>query len=64
MRLGGSVSPIADSAAARQKASEGDARDGGAHGFDPYDPTMRAVFVAHGPSFKPGVALPVTPPAR
>lgn len=46
-------------AAARQKASEGDARDGGAHGFDPYDPTMRAVFVAHGPSFKPGVALPV-----
>nr|WP_295106225.1 ectonucleotide pyrophosphatase/phosphodiesterase [uncultured Caulobacter sp.] len=33
-------------------------KDGGAHGFDPYDPTMRAVFVAHGPSFKPGVVLP------
>lgn len=46
-------------AAARQKPSEWDAKDGGAHGFDPYDPTMRAVFVAHGPSFKPGVALPV-----
>ena len=33
--------------------------DGGAHGFDPYDPLMRAVFVAHGPSFRPGVVLPV-----
>jgi predicted AlkP superfamily pyrophosphatase or phosphodiesterase len=32
---------------------------GGMHGYDPYDPTMRAVFVAHGPSFKPGVVLPV-----
>jgi predicted AlkP superfamily pyrophosphatase or phosphodiesterase len=34
-------------------------RDGGAHGYDPFDPTMRAVFVAHGPAFKPGVVLPV-----
>jgi predicted AlkP superfamily pyrophosphatase or phosphodiesterase len=34
-------------------------RDGGAHGYDPYDPTMRAVFVAHGPAFKSGVVLPV-----
>ncbi|CAN5527146.1 ectonucleotide pyrophosphatase/phosphodiesterase [soil metagenome] len=34
-------------------------RDGGAHGYDPYDPTMRAVFVAHGPAFRPGVVLPV-----
>ncbi len=34
-------------------------RDGGAHGYDPSDPTMRAVFVAHGPAFKSGVALPV-----
>jgi len=33
-------------------------RDGGAHGYDPYDPTMLAVFVAHGPAFKPGVVLP------
>ncbi|WP_304186416.1 ectonucleotide pyrophosphatase/phosphodiesterase [Phenylobacterium aquaticum] len=31
----------------------------GAHGFDPYDPTMRALFVAAGPDFKPGVVLPV-----
>ncbi|ATC32212.1 alkaline phosphatase family protein [Caulobacter vibrioides] len=45
--------------AAKQKPSERDGKDGGAHGFDPYDPTMRAVFVAHGPSFKPGVTLPV-----
>ncbi|EJL37585.1 putative AP superfamily protein [Caulobacter sp. AP07] len=34
-------------------------RDGGAHGYDPADPTMRAVFVAHGPAFKHGVVLPV-----
>ena len=45
--------------AAKQKPSEWDGKDGGAHGFDPYDPTMRAVFVAHGPSFKRGVALPM-----
>jgi predicted AlkP superfamily pyrophosphatase or phosphodiesterase len=34
-------------------------RDGGAHGYDPFDPAMRAVFVAHGPAFKSGVVLPV-----
>ena len=34
-------------------------RDGGAHGYDPADPTMRAVFVAHGPAFRPGAVLPV-----
>jgi predicted AlkP superfamily pyrophosphatase or phosphodiesterase len=45
--------------AARQKPSAWDAKDGGAHGFDTYDPTMLAVFVAHGPSFKSGIALPV-----
>ena len=31
----------------------------GSHGFDPYDPTMAAVFVAHGPSFRHGVTLPM-----
>jgi predicted AlkP superfamily pyrophosphatase or phosphodiesterase len=30
----------------------------GEHGFAPEAPEMRAVFVAAGPSFKPGVALP------
>ena len=30
----------------------------GAHGFDPSDPTMAAVFVAAGPAFRPGVVLP------
>jgi len=35
-----------------------DGQIGGQHGFDPYDPTMRAVFVAHGPSIKAGVVLP------
>ncbi len=34
-------------------------RDGGAHGYDPANPDMRAVFVAHGPAFKRGVVLPV-----
>jgi predicted AlkP superfamily pyrophosphatase or phosphodiesterase len=34
-------------------------RDGGAHGYDPASPDMRAVFVAHGPAFKSGVTLPV-----
>jgi predicted AlkP superfamily pyrophosphatase or phosphodiesterase len=32
---------------------------GGQHGFDPYDPAMRAAFIAHGPSIRPGVVLPV-----
>lgn len=44
--------------AAKAKPGKWDGKDGGAHGFDPYDPTMRAVFVAHGPSFKRGVTLP------
>lgn len=44
---------------ARKRPGKWDGKDGGAHGFDPYDPYMRAVFVAHGPSFKPGVVLPV-----
>jgi len=33
--------------------------DIGTHGYDPADPTMRAVFVAHGPAIKPGVVLPL-----
>ncbi|PHY22143.1 ectonucleotide pyrophosphatase/phosphodiesterase [Caulobacter sp. BP25] len=45
--------------AAKAKPGKWDDKDGGAHGFDPYDPTMQAVFVAHGPSFKRGVTLPV-----
>lgn len=45
--------------AAKANPGKWDGKDGGAHGFDPYDPTMQAVFVAHGPSFKRGVTLPV-----
>ncbi|HEX4709467.1 ectonucleotide pyrophosphatase/phosphodiesterase [Phenylobacterium sp.] len=30
----------------------------GAHGFDPYDPLMDALFVAHGPAFKTGAVQP------
>ncbi|HJV40165.1 ectonucleotide pyrophosphatase/phosphodiesterase [Caulobacter sp.] len=44
---------------ARRNPGEWDGKDGGAHGFEPRDPLMRAVFVAHGPSFKSGVVLPV-----
>jgi predicted AlkP superfamily pyrophosphatase or phosphodiesterase len=31
----------------------------GGHGFDPYDPLMGALFVAHGPAFRKGAVLPV-----
>ncbi|MDP1988993.1 ectonucleotide pyrophosphatase/phosphodiesterase [Phenylobacterium sp.] len=31
---------------------------GGAHGFDPDDPTMTAIFVAAGPAFRVGIELP------
>lgn len=30
----------------------------GAHGFDPAEPSMRALFVARGPAFRRGVVLP------
>ena len=30
----------------------------GAHGFDPFDPLMNALFVAHGPAFRKGVVQP------
>lgn len=32
---------------------------GGAHGYDPADPAMAALFLAAGPSFRSGVVLPV-----
>lgn len=41
------------------KLGKWDNQDGGQHGFDPYDPDMRAVFVARGPSIRPGVVLPL-----
>ncbi|HEV2540449.1 MAG TPA: ectonucleotide pyrophosphatase/phosphodiesterase [Frateuria sp.] len=33
----------------------------GEHGFDNADPTMRALFVAHGPAFRPRTWMPVFP---
>ncbi|PZR32126.1 ectonucleotide pyrophosphatase/phosphodiesterase [Caulobacter segnis] len=45
--------------AAKAKPGKWDDKDGGAHGFDPADPMMRALFVGHGPSFKAGVRLPL-----
>ena len=30
----------------------------GSHGFDPALPSMRALFIAHGPAFRPGTVLP------
>ncbi len=41
-----------------EKPSKWDSLEGGQHGFDPYDPAMRAMFIARGPSIKPGVVLP------
>ena len=35
--------------------------DRGSHGYDPALPSMQALFVARGPSFKPGVVLPRFP---
>jgi predicted AlkP superfamily pyrophosphatase or phosphodiesterase len=32
--------------------------DRGAHGYDPYSPEMAALFIASGPAFRHGVALP------
>ena len=46
-------------AALIKKRWEEHPRDGGAHGYDPANRDMRAVFVAHGPAFKRGVVLPV-----
>ena len=46
-------------ATAMKKRLEEQPRDGGAHGYDPASPDMRAVFVAHGPAFKHGAVLPV-----
>lgn len=34
-------------------------RIGGSHGADPFDPAMRALFVARGPDIRPGVRLKV-----
>lgn len=31
---------------------------GGSHGYDPADPSMAAIFLAHGPAFRRGVVLP------
>jgi predicted AlkP superfamily pyrophosphatase or phosphodiesterase len=31
---------------------------GGAHGYDPRAPEMAALFIAHGPSVRPGITLP------
>jgi len=42
-----------------RRSGESAQRDGGAHGYDPADPTMQAVFVARGPVHGLGVSLPV-----
>ena len=34
-------------------------RPGGAHGYDPADPDMAGLFVAHGPAFRRGEVMPV-----
>jgi predicted AlkP superfamily pyrophosphatase or phosphodiesterase len=41
---------------AKERRPPGQAR--GSHGYDPALPSMRALFIAHGPSFRRGVSLP------
>lgn len=42
-----------------QQAAKPMVKIGGSHSYDPADPTMAAIFVAAGPSFRSGVVLPV-----
>ncbi|WP_372012960.1 alkaline phosphatase family protein [Pseudoxanthomonas sp. 10H] len=41
-----------------QKRTAEGSHDRGAHGYDPDAPSMRAVFIAHGPAFRQGAVLP------
>ncbi|UNK43400.1 ectonucleotide pyrophosphatase/phosphodiesterase [Luteimonas sp. S4-F44] len=41
----------------RETVATRDAGPRGSHGFDPALPSMRAVFIAHGPAFREGVVL-------
>ncbi|WP_024869701.1 ectonucleotide pyrophosphatase/phosphodiesterase [Pseudoxanthomonas suwonensis] len=41
-----------------ERRAAAEPHDRGAHGYDPDLPSMRAVFVAHGPSFREGAQLP------
>jgi predicted AlkP superfamily pyrophosphatase or phosphodiesterase len=38
-------------------AADGKVPSKGQHGFDPYAPQMAALFIAHGPAFKPGAVI-------
>lgn len=54
------ISPVVCLAQEGWLISSGKKRTGykaGAHGFDPYQKSMQALFIAHGPSFKKGVKL-------
>ena len=42
----------------RDWADSRPSHDRGSHGFDPELPSMRALFIAHGPAFRPGTVLP------
>lgn len=42
----------------REYAARGSTRSRGSHGFDPALPSMRAIFIADGPSFVDGLELP------
>jgi predicted AlkP superfamily pyrophosphatase or phosphodiesterase len=44
-------------ATTRELSAKWKASISGQHGFDPYDPQMAALFVAHGPAFRKGVVL-------
>jgi predicted AlkP superfamily pyrophosphatase or phosphodiesterase len=42
----------------RERLAKREPGDRGSHGYDNALPSMRAVFIAHGPSFKQGVTVP------
>lgn len=45
--------------ATRERAERfGPGVDGGMHGYDPFLPSQRAIFIARGPSFKAGTTIP------
>jgi predicted AlkP superfamily pyrophosphatase or phosphodiesterase len=42
----------------RERIARRPAQTRGSHGYDPAHPQMRAIFIAHGPSFRDGATLP------
>lgn len=57
----GDIVVIPDPGTMVQFRAKGSPKRGGAHGYDNRDPSMRALFVASGPSFRPGTRHTAVP---